>query len=353
MSARSRTVALVALLTFILLAAIACGQAAPSAPVVEKEAPQSAAPAAAQPTAAPAPTMAPAPASVSESPAPAGATAGPAEPPISAPGSPSNRKIIKDAELNLLVDQIVRAVDRATTIAANAGGYILSTELNTQGDGRTATVKLGVPSEAFEDILRQLRGVAIKVNWERASGTDVTSEYVDLQSQLTNLQATQARLREFLNQAKTVEEALKVNAELSKIEGEIETIQGRLNYLSNRSAYSTITLYLEQIMPTPTVTPTPSITPTPTVTPTATPIVWQAGRTFGEARTSLQYILRDLGNVVIYAGVICVPLALIAGLVLAPIVWLVRRNRRRRARPVVGPVTSPAPPDPSEDKPEA
>lgn len=347
MSTRSRIVALAALLVLVLFAAVSCGAPAPAreavAPAATAAPAAMEAPAAPAATAAPMPTMPPAPEDRSAS--TTGASANPDGPAAVQPGSPSNRKIIKDAELNLLVDQIVRAVDRATTIAANSGGYILSTELNTQGDGRTATVKLGVPSEAFEDVLRQLRAIALTVNWERATGTDVTSEYVDLQSQLTNLQATQARLRQFLDQAKTVEEALKVNAELSKIEGEIETIQGRINYLGNRSAYSTVTLYLEQMAPTPTVTPTPSITPTPTSTPTATPIVWHPDETFQSAGITLQYVLRGLGDVLIWAGVICVPLGLIALIIVLPIVLLRRRSRRARAASTVAP--------PPDDKPAA
>jgi hypothetical protein len=350
MSTRSGIVALAALLVLVLFAAVSCGAPAPAREAVAPAA--TAAPAAIEAPAAPASTAAPIP-TVPPAPEDRGAStdasANPGEPVVVQPGSPSNRKIIKDAELNLLVDQIVRAVDRATTIAANSGGYILSTELNTQGDGRTATVKLGVPSEAFEDVLRQLRAIALTVNWERATGTDVTSEYVDLQSQLTNLKATQARLREFLNQAKTVEEALQVNAELSKIEGEIETIQGRINYLGNRSAYSTVTLYLEQIAPTPTVTPTPSITPTPTSTATATPIVWHPDETFQSAGITLQYVLRGLGDVLIWAGVVCLPLGLIALIILLPIVLVRRRSRRARAAATV----APPPVLPPDDKPAA
>jgi hypothetical protein len=346
MSIRSRLVALVALLTVVMLVVISCA-AAPARQAAQAPAP----------TAAPAAQAAPAvvvtqvverqvevPAAPRPQEAPA---AGSADSPLPAPGgSPSNRKIIKDGELNLVVDDLVRAVDRVTKIAADTGGYILSNELSTEGAVKRATVKLGVPSEAFEDVLRQLRGIALTVKWERASGTDVTSEYVDLQSQLTNLQATQARLRQFLDQAKTVEEALKVNAELSRIEGEIETIQGRLQYLSNRAAYSTITLYVEQIAPTPTVTPTPSITPTPTATPTATPIVWRPNETFSSARITLQYVLRGLGDVAVWGGVLCIPLALIAAIILAPIVWLRRRARRRRTQlPPPAPPSAPPPAD--------
>ncbi len=348
MSTRSRTIALVALLALVLVAAIACGSPA-AAPAAQVAPAATSAPAAQEAPAAPAQPAFPEP-SVQDRGAGSGeAEVQPTAPPvIETGGSPSNRKIIKDAEMNLVVDQIVRAVDRVTTIAATAGGYVLSTELSSQGDGKTATVKLGVPSEAFEDVLRQIRGTALQVKWERATGSDVTSEYVDLQSQLTNLKATQARLRTFLDEAKTVEEALKVNAELSKIEGEIETIQGRLNYLGNRSAYSTVTLYLEQLMPTATVTPTPTITPTPSATPTATPIVWKPGQTFESAQITLQYVLRGLGDFAIWAGVVCVPLGIIALILLLPVLWLRRRAKRRR--PAAPPPAAPPPPQPPQDK---
>lgn len=335
MSNHSRTVALVALLAAVLIAAVACGsraapQQSPSAPVEALAAVQS--------TAAPAATQAPA--------APPASGEAPGVGPLVEPtpglpqddtpqtnGSPGVRKIIKDGELSLIVDDLVRAIDRITKIAVDPGGYVLSAELSTEDVVKTATVKLGVPSDDFEDVMRQLRGIALTVRWERSSGKDVTAEYVDLQSQLVNLQATQARLREFLQDAKTVEEALKVNAELTKIEGEIETITGRMNYLVDRAAYSTITIYLEQIAPTPTVTPTPSVTPTPTVTPTSTPIVWRPTKTFDSARITLQYVLRGLGDFAIWAGVICVPLAIVALIVVVPLLWLRRSLRRKGKRP--------------------
>jgi hypothetical protein len=347
-----RSLALVALLALVLVAAAACGgapQAMPVAQVVEAPAP-TAAPVAASGAPAAAPTMAPLP---EQPPAPAEEPrgAGPIEDqPTALPvadgtaqpgGSPGIRKIIKDGELNMVVDELVRAIDRSTTIALDAGGYVLSTETSTDGPVKAATMKLGVPSEAFEDAMRQLRGLALQLRWERSSGKDVTDEYVDLQSQLTNLQATQARLRDFLKQATTVEEALKVNAELTRIEGDIETIQGRMNYLSDRAAYSTITLYLEQVSPTPTVTPTPSITPTPSVTPTMTPIVWRPTETFDSARVTLQYVLRGLGDFAIWAAVICVPLALVALVLLIPLMLIRRSLRRRNTRSAVPPPPPP------------
>jgi hypothetical protein len=57
---------------------------------------------------------------------------------------------------------------------------------------------------------------------------DDTSEYNDLELRLFNLEATAARVRTFLDDAKTMEETLRVNQELTRLEGEIEQIKGHL-----------------------------------------------------------------------------------------------------------------------------
>jgi predicted nucleic acid-binding Zn-ribbon protein len=85
----------------------------------------------------------------------------------------------------------------------------------------------------FEKVLSKLRGLATKVVDETAAGDDVTDQFVDLQSQLTNLEATRARIQDFLKDARTIDEALRINQELSNIEGQIEQIKGQMNYLND------------------------------------------------------------------------------------------------------------------------
>ncbi|RLC67653.1 MAG: DUF4349 domain-containing protein, partial [Chloroflexi bacterium] len=136
------------------------------------------------------------------------------------------------------------------------------------------------------------------------SGQDVTDEYIDLQSRLDNLKATRDRIREFLDQAKTVEESLRVNEELAAIEEQIEQVQGRMNYLFDRAAYSTITVQIEPELPQPTPTPVPTLTPTPIPAPPWSPVqsARQAGQTLGS-------ILRVLTEIAIWFGIVILPLA--------------------------------------------
>jgi len=159
------------------------------------------------------------------------------------------------------------AIDRTTQIVSDVGGYIISSRVWYQDYSGTnykyATISLGVPVDEFEHAMSRLRGLAVRVLDENASGQDVTSEFVDAQSQLGNLEATRDRIRSFLDDAKTVEESLRINQELSNIEAQIDQVKGRMNYLSGRSAYSTITLNLEPNLPILTPTPTPTRRPPP------------------------------------------------------------------------------------------
>jgi hypothetical protein len=258
-----------------------------------------------------------------------------------APGSPGlaapyraqvERMIIKNAELDLLVSDTDVALDSITVIAADYGGYIISSHTWFESEFKYATVRLGVPVVEFENILRRLRGLAVKVNSEVASGEDVTDQFVDLQSRLTNLQATRDRIREFLDRAETVEEALQVNQQLSDIEAQIEEIQGRMNYLKDRAAFSTIDVQLNPQRPTPTPSPTPTPTPTPT------PVAWRPGETVEDATGVLTSVVKGLVDLAIWVIVVLGPFLVPVILVVWLVIWL----RRRKARPA----SPPQPPEP-------
>jgi len=250
-----------------------------------------------------------------------------------------NRLIVKDAELELLVTDTEIAIDRTTQIAADCAGYIISSRVWYEewlGENyKHASITLGVPVDQFERAMRRLRGLALRVVDETASGQDVTDEYVDLQSRLGNLEATRDRMREFLDQAQSIEESLRINEELAAIEEQIEEVQGRMNYLFDRSAYSTITIQIDPDLPQPTPAPTLTPSPTPTPTPTPTPVPpWTPSQTARQAGSTLRVILRVVTRLVteiaIWLGIVVLPL-------LGPpvlFVWLLLRwiNRRSRAR---------------------
>jgi len=309
-----------------------CAPAATEAPVMQEAAP-----------AAPAPTMAAAPtAALAEAPAPAAAGQPvPNDAVINTGGgtitgniSPSSHKIVKNGDVKLLVKDTDVALDGITQIVGDTQGYIISSRVWFQDyfgkNYKYATIQIGVPVDQFEIALRRLRGLAIRVTDENETGQDVTDQYVDLQSQLANLEATRDRIKGFLDQAKTVDEALTINQQLTDVEGQIEQIQGKMNYLSNRSAFSTITVNLEPDLPH--LVATPTLTPTLTPTPTAVPIEplgpWDPGRTVQEASITVVTTYRAIVELLIWIFVVFVPIFAPPVLILWLIIWLVRRYRK-------------------------
>lgn len=227
--------------------------------------------------------------------------------------------IIKSAEMRLLVEDSNVAIDRLTQIVGDTGGYIISSRVWNQPhlDGinyKYATIMIGVPVDQFERALNRLRGISIQVINETASGEDVTDQYVDLQSQLTNLEATRDRIKSFLEQAKDVDEALRINQQLSEIERQIEEIKGRINYLQDRSAFSTILVNIDPELPE-------IIAPTATPTPTPVPDVWKPNETAGNAWKNLVNAYQNIIDLLIWLVIGILP-------VFAPpviIVWAILR----------------------------
>jgi hypothetical protein len=232
--------------------------------------------------------------------------------PINNPGASSDaeraafavsHKIIKNGEIKLLVEDTNIAIDRATQVIGDMGGYIISSRVWYQAyyDGENykyATITIGVPVDQFERTLSRLRGLAVKILDESASGEDVTNQFVDLQSQATNLEATRDRIKSFLDQAKTVDEALRINTELASVEAQIEQIKGQMNYLEDRSAYSTITVNFEPVLPDLIATPTP----------TPIPNVWKPGETFNNAKKTVTYTYQGIIDLLIWVFVVIVPI---------------------------------------------
>lgn len=232
-----------------------------------------------------------------------------------AEGAPDpNRKIIKNAELQILVEETDIAIDRITQIADDVGGYIVSSKSwfkdEIGGTYKYATLTLGVPVDDFERALRRLREVSINVENEVTTGEDVSQEYVDLQSKLESLQATRARITGFLENAQSVEEALRINDQLGMVEQQINETLGRMNYLAGRASFSTITVTINprirEVTPTPTLTPTNTPTPMPTFTPTP----WQPGKTLNQASHKLGNTYRELVDGLIWFLIYTVPVLL-------------------------------------------
>jgi predicted transcriptional regulator len=227
------------------------------------------------------------------------------------------RLIIRNASLEVTVKDTEAAIETLNGIVDEAGGYIVESSVYKYQENKRASVTLRIPAEKLDETLEQIREIATEVQRESVSGQDVTEEYVDLKSRLRYLEATEARLLEFLEDAEDTEAALAVYDKLQGIQADIERVKGRMQYLEQSAAMATVNL---------------------TITPDALaqPIHvkgWRPGGTARQAIEALISVLQFFIDALIVIVLLIFPVLLIIAAPVAGMIYVIRAIlRRRRAR---------------------
>jgi hypothetical protein len=227
------------------------------------------------------------------------------------------RLIIRNGSLGVVVSDTEVALDEVNELVAELGGYIVESNVRQYQEGLQASVMLRVPAESFDVALERIRELATEVRYENVSGQDVTEDYVDLQSRLRYLEATEARLLEFLEEAEDTESALAVYEQLQSIQADIEHVKGRMQYLEQSAAMATINL---------------EITPDELAQPIQVG-GWHPEGTLRDAFQSLVRVLQFLVDASIVILVLIVPVLAVIAVPIVVLFFVVRAVvRRRRAR---------------------
>ncbi len=160
-----------------------------------------------------------------------------------ASGAALDRKQILSAIITIETDVVSQKFEEIGAIAVSSGGLVFSSSYGNDGERQTASVTIRVPSDRYQDVLTRLRDLGVVKN-EDSNGTDVTGEFTDLQSRLTNLQASEREYLKLLARAGTIEEILVVQDRINNERAQIEQVQGRINLLENQTDLATITIHL-------------------------------------------------------------------------------------------------------------
>jgi hypothetical protein len=168
------------------------------------------------------------------------------------------RLVIMNADLTIVIPDPQAKVEAINQMANNLGGFVISMNMYqtyTQ-NGQTApegTISIRVPADKLENALSQIKADAVEVRNETRSGQDVTAAYVDLQSQLTNLEMAEADLQAIMDEAKNnpnssttskTQDVLTVYNQIISVRGQIESIKGQMQYYKQSSTYSLINVTL-------------------------------------------------------------------------------------------------------------
>ncbi len=239
----------------------------------------------------------------------------------------SERMIIRNGELELIVRDTKAAQEEIAAMVAELEGYVLSSEGYAYDEGHMRiNITLRVPAEAFNTAMARLRDLAVEIQRDGMSSQDVTEEYVDLQARLRAQQSKASRLEELMAQAEDTEAVLEIFRELSATHEEIERIKGRMQYLEKSAAMATITIYL---MPDETVGPVEVQR-------------WRPGGALKSALEALIETLKFLVDALIWLALYIVPVLLVIALIIFGLIRLLRlifprRPKKKKAQESVKP----------------
>ncbi len=229
---------------------------------------------------------------------------------------PTERRVVRNAELSLIVADAPVAADRMVELADSLGGYASDIQADRRDELMHYRIVLRVPAARLDQTLAVVKALAVRVESEALQTEDVTEQVVDLEARLKTLVATEAELQALLAESRSrrsnVEEIMAIYRELVGIRTQIEQARAQLEMIDNRVALSTITIQLR-----------PEAGSGPLVGDR-----WRPGGTVRSAVRTLVDVLQGIADMAIYVAIVLVPIAVI----LAAPFLLVALLRRRRTR---------------------
>jgi hypothetical protein len=165
-----------------------------------------------------------------------------------APAQPLPRKIIYNAEVKLVVENLPKAGDLLRELLKKHDGFIAQAEISgSTGSQRSGHWRLRIPVENFDTFLTEVIKLGVpEVN--KTDSQDVTDQFYDLQADIKNRKSEEESLRKLLEQTTgKMEDILSVRRELNQVRADIDQKEGRLRRLANLSSLTTVNVTFREI----------------------------------------------------------------------------------------------------------
>ncbi|MDO4303324.1 MAG: DUF4349 domain-containing protein [Bacillota bacterium] len=161
------------------------------------------------------------------------------------------RKLIRNVDLQVETEEFDNLLSTISKRTESLSGYIEESYTYNgstyYGRGnRSASLTIRIPADRLDDFLSEISEVSNVIS-RNESITDVTLQYVDMESHKKALLAEQERLLELIEQAENVEDIITIESRLSEVRYQLESMESQLRTMDNQVSYSTIYLSIEEV----------------------------------------------------------------------------------------------------------
>jgi hypothetical protein len=175
-------------------------------------------------------------------------TPAPAGPAPGGPAVPIARKIIYNANIDIIVEDFARAEQGFRQLMrAQKDGYIADEQITgASGSQRQGKWTVRIPVGDFEAFLQDVGKLGV-VQDSRRNSREVTEQFYDLEGRIKIKKAEEERIVKLLaDNTGKLEDIISVERELTRVRGEIEQLVGSLRLLENLTALTTVTLTITE-----------------------------------------------------------------------------------------------------------
>jgi hypothetical protein len=170
------------------------------------------------------------------------------------------RKIIKEGRAQIQTKEFENSLSAIDNLIAQSGGFAEMREVNGNGinrnDLRYAYIVFRVPADKFESIMQSMDSVGTVVS-SNTSGTDITEQYMDIETRIKNLKIQEQTLQDLMAKAEKLEDVITLEARMAELRYEIESRENELKNYDRLVQYSRISVNLAEVVEVTQIKPVP------------------------------------------------------------------------------------------------
>ena len=179
----------------------------------------------------------------------------------------TNRKLIRNVSLEVETQDFMTLISTVTNRVKGLGGYIEDSNIyngsNYSGEvQRNATMTVRIPSAQADTFLTEVADQS-NITQQIENVSDVTLDYVDVESHKKVLQAEMDNMLELLEATTDIDDMITLENRISNLRYQIESMESQLRTYDNKVDYTTIRLHVTEVIElTEIVEPEPEPDPT-------------------------------------------------------------------------------------------
>ena len=232
---------------------------------------------------------------------------------------PADRKLIITVHMDAETEDLDAMLAHVNAKITDLNGYMESQEINngsaySKYRHRSSSMTIRIPAENLSQFVDMVSENCNIISNYRTS-EDVTLQYVSLESRIEALEIEQERLLALLEQADNMEDLLTIESRLTDVRYELEQIHSQMLVMKNRINYSTIHLYLSEVVEYTEVEEEPET------------FFQRIGRGFTR---SVQGVWNGIVEFVIFL-VSALPYIVLFGAITVVIILIIRKSRKKHA----------------------